>query len=415
MMEIRPTIAVLATLDTKGVEAQFLREQIEQCGGRALLVDIGVIDPPTVDPDMSRADIAIAGGGTIEALLKNPTRQSASPVMIAGASQLLGDSVANGTIHGVVAMGGTQGTSNCTAIMRNLPYGIPKVMVSTIASGDVSSFVDIKDITMMFSVCDILGLNPLTRRILANAAAAVTGMAARRDAIDVTTSEKPTIAISNLGVLTDGTMHAIERFEAAGCEVMVFHAVGSGGRAMEQLMREGVIDAVFDYAMGEISDELFGGLRAADETRLTVASELGLPQVIVPGGAEHIGLMVEPDTVPPEWEGHLHVFHNPVIFAPRLSVEQLLCVGEEIGARLVMCPGKCVVMLPRKGVSRYTVAGGPLHDQASEDAFLDAIKEALPATVQCEDHQLSAEDHRFVDVCVDRLLQLLAEHAESSH
>ena len=406
-MDAQPTIAVLATLDTKGVEAEFLREQIERAGGRAVLVDIGIVDPPTVAPDMTRAAIATAGGSSIESLQANPTRQEASPVMIAGASRLLGVAVAGGTIHGVVAMGGTQGTPNCTAIMRSLPYGVPKVMVSTIASGDVSSFVDIKDVTMMFSVCDLLGLNPLTRRILSSAAAAVTGMAAAAGAVDLTTSDKPTIGISNLGVLTDGTMHAIERFEEAGCEVMVFHAVGSGGRAMEQLMREGVIDGVFDYAMGEISDELFGGLRAADPTRLTVASELGLPQVIVPGGAEHIGLMVEPDTVPPQWAGHLHVFHNPVIFAPRLSVEQLRRVAAEIGSRLRDCPGNCVVMLPRRGVSRYTVEGGPLHDPESEATFLDAIKMALPDRVQCEDHDLAAEDHAFVDACVDRLLRML--------
>jgi len=406
-MQAAPVIAVLATLDTKGIEAQFLREQIELAGGSAVLVDIGVVDPPTVDSDISRAAIAAAGGSSIELLQENPTRQAASPVMIAGASRLLGEAVAARTIHGVVAMGGTQGTPNCTAIMRSLPYGIPKVMVSTIASGDVSSFVDIKDVTMMFSVCDILGLNPLTRRILSNAAAAVSGMAAARDSVDLTTSDRPTIAISNLGVLTDGTMRAIERFEAAGCEVMVFHAVGSGGRAMEQLMREGVIDGVFDYAMGEISDELFDGLRAADSTRLTVASEQGLPQVIVPGGAEHIGLMVEPDTVPPQWAGHLHVFHNPVIFAPRLSVEQLGLVAAEIGSRLKDCAGNCVVMLPRRGVSRYAVEGGPLHDPASETAFLNAIKAAVPASVQCEDHDLAIEDPAFVDACVDQLLQLM--------
>jgi uncharacterized protein (UPF0261 family) len=227
--------------------------------------------------------------------------------------------------------------------------------------------------------------------------------------VGITKSDKPTVGISNLGVLTDGTMHAIERFESAGCEVMVFHAVGSGGRAMEQLMREGVIDGVFDYAMGEISDELFGGLRAAGPERLTVASELGLPQVLVPGGAEHIGLLVEANTVPEAWKDHLSVFHNPVIFAPRLSTSQLEQVGAEIGKRLSGCRGDAVVMLPRKGVSRYSVPGGPLHEQSSEDRFLDAIKSALPPTVRCEEHDLAAEDPAFVQACVERLLGMLGE------
>jgi len=406
-MSEQPIIAVIATLDTKAQEAAYVAERVEAAGGVALLVDIGVVGTSGCAAGLDRAAVAKAGGTALDTLLEHPTRQAASPVMVSGATALLAKRLADGTLHGTIGLGGTQGTPNCCAIMRSLPYGMPKIMVSTIASGDVSAFVDIKDITMMFSVGDILGLNPLLRSMLSNAAAAAVGMATHAVSVVQQSGEKPLIGITNLGVLTEGTMHAVERFRQRGYESIVFHAVGSGGRAMEQLMREGVIGAVFDYALGEISDELFDGLRAADATRLTVAGELGLPQVLCPGGSEHIGLLVEADSVPEIWADHLHVFHNPVIFAPRLGDAQLATVAAAIGARLATTRGKAVMMLPRKGVSRYSVEGGPLHDSASEAAYLDAIAEAVPDSIDVVDMDAGAEDPAFVDACVDRLIELI--------
>jgi len=404
-----PIIAVIATLDTKAQEAAYVANRIEAAGGIAVLVDIGVVGEPCSGAHFDRAAVAEAGGTPLTELLRNPTRQCASPVMIAGATALLAKALAEGRLHGAIGMGGTQGTPNCCAIMRSLPYGMPKIMVSTIASGDVGPFVDIKDITMMFSVGDILGLNPLLRSMLSNAAAAAVGMAQHAMPVVQSRNDKPLIGITNLGVLTDGTMHAVERFRERGYESIVFHAVGSGGRAMEQLMREGVIGAVFDYALGEISDELFDGLRAADAARLTVAGELGLPQVLCPGGSEHIGLLVEPDTVPDAWADHLHVFHNPVIFAPRLSAIQLATVAAVIGERLKGTTCRATMMLPERGVSRYSVADGPLHDAASEQDYLDAIEAAMPSGVAVTRMDADAESVEFVDACVDQLI----EHIEA--
>jgi uncharacterized protein (UPF0261 family) len=406
-MSKKPIIAVIATLDTKAQEAAYVAERIEAAGGVALLVDIGVVGDAGCAAGLTREAIAEAGGTPLATVLKHPTRQKASPVMIAGATALLAKRLADGTLHGAIGMGGTQGTPNCCAIMRSLPYGMPKVMVSTIASGDVGAFVDIKDITMMFSVGDILGLNPLLRSMLSNAASAAVGMAKHAVPAVQQSSDKPLIGITNLGVLTQGTMHAVERFRERGYETIVFHAVGSGGRAMEQLMREGVIGAVFDYALGEISDELFDGLRAADATRLTVAGALGLPQVLCPGGSEHLGLLVEADTVPDAWADHKYVFHNPVIFAPRLNVDQLTAVAASIGKRLASTTSKAVMFLPRQGVSRYCIPGGPLHDAASEAVYLDAIAAAVPACVEVVNMDAGAEDPAFVDACVDRLIELI--------
>jgi len=397
------TIAIIATLDTKGYEVEYLRDQLADLGDQACIVDIGVVNPPMIQPDLSRERIAEAAGTTMDAVLQNPTRQEASDVMVRGATALLQEMVERGDIHGIIGLGGTQGTPNCTSVMRSLPYGFPKVMVSTMASGDVGAFVDIKDITMMFSVADILGLNPLTRRILANGAGAVHGMAMASARVKAEPDDRRVIGMTNLGVLTDGAMKAMAMLEERGYEVIVFHAVGSGGRAMEQLMREGVIHGVFDYAMGEISDELFGGFRAADANRLTVAGALGLPQVICPGGSEHIGLFVEPNTIPDEWAGWTHVFHNPVVYVPRLSGEQMERIGAEVGSRLASTSGSAVLMIPTRGVSRYSIEGGPLHDPDGDKRFFAALHEHCPSQVEVVDVDAGVEDDAFVEACVDRL------------
>jgi uncharacterized protein (UPF0261 family) len=327
--------------------------------------------------------------------------------MIAGATRLLTERLEAGDLDGVIGLGGTQGTSNCTAVMQALPYGLPKVMVSTVASGDTSAFVGIRDVTMMFSVGDILGRNPITRKILANAAGAAWGMAQTHVEIAPPGSDKPVIGMTNLGVLTAGAQRALELFNKAGYEVIVFHAVGSGGRAMEQMMREGLIGAVFDYALGEISDELFHGLRAGGPERLSVAGELGLPQVLCPGGAEHIGLIVAPDTVPPAYRSHKHVFHNPIIFAPRLSPDQLQRVGAEIGKRLQSTRGRATFLVPTRGVSRYSVPEGPLHDPDSDRVFFDSIRDNLPAGIEFIELDAGAEDEGFVRAAVMRLIALI--------
>lgn len=406
-MSDSPTVAILATLDTKAEEVAFLKQELESLGAKALLLDIGVVGEPGVTPDVDRAALASAGGSSLEHLLKNPSRQEASPVMIAGATKVLLERIQAGEVHGVLSLGGTQGTSNCCAVMQQLPYGLPKIMVSTVASGDCAPFVGIKDITMMFSVGDVLGLNPFTRRLLKNAAGAAYGMALGGSLDWRDPAGKPLIGMTNLGVLTEGAMHAIERFREAGYEVIVFHAVGSGGAAMEQMMKEGIIGAVFDYALGEISDALFDGLRAGDAERLTVAGKLGLPQVLCPGGSEHIGLMVEPDTVPDRYLQHQHVFHNPIIFAPRLNAEEWSSVAKEIGQRLAFTKDKAVMMLPLQGTSRYSIEGGPLRNPEEDALFFQAMRNALPSSVEVVAMDAAAEDPAFVDAAVDRLLAML--------
>lgn len=406
---MKPAIAVLATLDTKGPEARFLREQIEAQGGSAFLVDMGVVGRPAAAPDITREEVAAAGGTPLAEILRQPTRQAASPVMIAGATALLLRRLERQQLDAVLGLGGTQGTSNCAAVMQALPYGLPKILVSTVASGDTSAFVGIKDITMMFSVGDLLGLNRFTRKILANAAGAAVGMARVPVALDTRPGDMPLVGMTNLGVLTEGALVALEAFREAGCEVIVFHAVGSGGRAMEQMMKDGLIGAVFDYALGEISDELWGGLRAGGPERLTVAGALGLPQVLCPGGAEHVGLLVEANTVPEGWRGRPHVFHNPIILAPRLDQGEMVRLAQEIGRRLSSTRGCAAFFMPLRGTSRYAVQGGPLHDPAGDRAFLAELRRVLPPTVELVERDTHAEDPAFVREAVQRLLALIRQ------
>ena len=401
------TIALLITLDTKDQEAGFLKQEIEKNGHQALLIDIGIIGKPGIPADVSRNEVVKAGGGDLETLLQAPTREKANPLVVEGCVQILTNKIANNQVHAVLGLGGTQGTSTCCDIMQALPYGFPKIMVSTIASGDTSGFVGIKDITMMFSVSDILKLNPFTRKILANAAAAACGMATVDTKFVMEKGDRPLIGMTNLGVLTQGSMEAIKYIEEKGYEVIVFHAVGSGGRAMEQMMKEGIIGAVFDYAMGEIADDEWKVLRAGGPERLTVAGKLGLPQVLCPGGAEHLGILVPPNEVPEAYKNHKYVFHSPVVFVPRLNVEEIQRVADNICNRLQHTTDKAYFMIPKGGVGRYSYVGGILEDKASDEAFFNRLKAGLPKNIEVVERDLPAEDPTFVREAVDLLIRLI--------
>ncbi len=400
------TIVVLATLDTKGHEAQYLRELIEKLGDKALIVDVGVVGMPAAEADITRQVVAEAGGMPLEKLLENPTREVAAPLMAEGATKIITGLVDQGKVQGIVSMGGTQGTTLATKVMRELPYGFPKVMVSTMASGNVAPWVDIKDITMMFSVTDILGLNPVMRTILANAAGAVTGMA--QATVPMESTEKPLVGVTTVGITTIGAMKAIEVLEAAGYETIVFHAVGTGGRAMEQLMKEGVIGAVLDYSTIEVSNEMFHALLAGGDERLTVAGKLGLPQVLAPGAIEVL-VYNEPETVPPPFNTRTLIPHSPKITDVRLNGEEMRRVGEEVAKRLLHTSGEAVFIIPTGGYDSYAVAGQGFHDPAADQAFVDALKANLPPNIKVIERDTHIEDPQFATEAAQLLIELIGK------
>ncbi len=239
------------------------------------------------------------------------------------------------------------------------------------------------------------------------AAASACGMAEVTQQFKVEKSDKPLIGMSNLGVLTNGAMHAIQYIESKGYEVIVFHAVGSGGRAMEQMMREGIIGAVFDYAMGEIADDVWGVLRAGGPDRLSVAGKLELPQVLCPGGAEHLGILVPANEVPKEYEQHNYVFHSPVVFVPRLNEEEIVRVAKSICERLEHTTGQAKFLFPLGGVGRYSKLGGSLYDKKSDNAFFDYLRENLPKTIEIIEREEYVEDESFVECAIDMLIEMI--------
>jgi uncharacterized protein (UPF0261 family) len=411
-MSTRGTIVILATLDTKGVEAEFLREQIAAHGYDATVVDTGVVGEPAGRADITRTQVAEAGGTPLNELLKNPTREVAAGVMAEGATRLVTRLARGGEIHGILALGGTQGTTLSTKVMRALPYGFPKVMLSTMASGNVGPWVDIKDITMMFSVTDIMGLNRFSRQILANAAGAVCGMADARSKISTDHGAKPLVGITTVGITTKGAMKAAEVLEDAGYETITFHAVGSGGRAMEQLMREGIIGAVLDYATIEVSNQMHHALLAADDARLTTAGELGLPQVICPGAIEVL-VFNEPHTVPERYNGRTLIRHSPQITDVRLNKQEMIEVAEECVKRLSHTKRDAVYMIPRAGFDSYAVKGAGFHDPDADMAFVDVLKRKLPKNIRVVERDTHIDDPDFATEAARTLISLIEAKARS--
>ena len=404
------TIVVLATLDTKGREARYVCDQIEKSGNGTLLVDTGVVGTPAAKSDISREEVAAAGGLALGKILENPTRELAAPIMALGATRIVGDLVAKGQVHGVISLGGTQGTTLSTKVMRALPYGFPKVMVSTIASGNVAPWVDIKDITMMFSVTDILGLNVVTRKILANAAAAVSGMA--NTDVQIKHGDKPLIAITTVGITTRGAMKAVETLEEAGYDTIVFHAIGPGGRAMEQMMKEGLISAVLDYSTIEVSNEMFHALLAGGPERLTTAGKLGLPQVLCPGAIEVL-VFNEPDTVPAKYRNRTLIRHSPQITDVRLNKEEMAEVGREVARRLQYTKGNAVFLIPSFGFDSYAVEGQGFHDPEADRAFVAELKAGLPQSIRVVERNATIDDPVFAAEAARLLIALMESRADS--
>jgi uncharacterized protein (UPF0261 family) len=403
------TIVVLATLDTKGREADYLRQQIESFGDIAWVVDVGVVGRPATRSDVSREEVAKAGGKSLAELLENPSREIAAPVMAEGALKIITALAQEGKVHGIVSMGGTQGTTLATKVMRALPYGFPKVMVSTMASGNVAPWVDIKDIAMLFSVTDILGLNPVSRKILANAAGAVCGMA--NVGVELTRGERPLVAVTTVGITTQGAMKAVEVLEAAGYETIVFHAIGPGGRAMEQMMREGIIGAVLDYSTIEVSNEMYHALLAGGEERLKTAGKLGLPQVLCPGAIEVL-VFNEPETVPEKYRDRFLIRHSPQITDLRLNRDEMRAVGKEVGRRLQSTQTEAIFMIPTAGYDSYAVAGEGFYDPDADSGFVEALKASIPGNIQIIERETHIEDPAFATEAAKNLIKLIERKFE---
>jgi uncharacterized protein (UPF0261 family) len=401
---VAKTILIIGTLDTKGAEFAYVRDLIADHGHATLVMDAGVYEPAW-PADVGAARVAEAGGGSLEALRAAGDRATALEVMCRGARAAVLELVASTPIDGILGLGGSGGTAIATSAMQAMPVGMPKLMVSTMASGDVSRYVDVKDVTMMYSVVDVAGLNRLSRRILANAAGAICGMVEQEIP---PAQDRPLVSATMFGVTTQCVTRVRERLEGAGYEVLVFHATGSGGRAMEALIGDGFIVGVADITTTEWCDELVGGVLSAGPTRLDAAARTGTPQVVSLGALDMVNFGPI-DTVPAPFRDRNLYRHNPSVTLMRTTPEECARLGEIIATKLNAASGPTALFVPLGGVSMIDADGMPFHDPVADAALFTAIRDHLDRSkVELVELDLPINDPVFADAMADRLLAMLA-------
>lgn len=400
----RRTILLLGTLDTKGEEYAYVRDLIEARGHAVLVVDLGVLGEPGLKADVSAAEIAAAGGGSLDALRERGDRGSAVDVMLAGARARVPALYAEGRFHGVLGLGGGGGTAMISAALRELPVGVPKLLVSTMASGNTAPYVDVKDVTLMYSVVDIAGLNALSRRILANAAGAICGMV--EQGAPAADGDRPLIAATMFGVTTPCVQACRALLESAGYEVLIFHATGSGGRAMEGLIADGWFAGVLDVTTTEWCDEVVGGTLSAGPDRLGAAARAGVPQVVSVGALDMVNFGAV-DTMPAAFRDRLLYRHNPTVTLMRTTADECTEIGRRIAEKLNDARGPVVLVLPLGGVSMIDAAGQPFHDPAADRALFDSLRRHVSGGVRVVEVDAHINDPEFAQTLVDELLPLI--------
>jgi uncharacterized protein (UPF0261 family) len=399
------TIAVLGTLDTKGREHAFVAERIRSHGHDVLLIDVGTGAEPVVAADISRADVAAAGGLDLAAVVARGDRGECVAAMAGAAAALVGRLVEEGRIQGLISLGGGGGTAIATAALRPLPIGFPKLVVSTLASGNTAAYVGTSDIVMMPAVVDVQGLNRISRTILARAAGAICGMVEADVAPGC--DDKPLVVASMFGNTTGCLEAAVPLVEAAGYEVLVFHATGTGGRALEALVASGLVAGVLDITTTELADELVGGVLSAGPERLDAAARHGVPAVIVPGCLDMVNFG-PPETVPEQFAGRRFYAHNPQVTLMRTSAEEAAALGQLVAGKVNASRGPVRVLLPRRGLSVIGAPGGPFHDPAADAALCEALESGLRPGIPCTSLDCGINDPAFARAAVDALLSLMA-------
>ena len=397
-----PTVVLVGTLDTKGDEYAYLRDRLRLHGVNTLLVDTGTLEPPRTAPDIDRHEVAAAGGVDIDELASARDRGRAVSAMAGAAAVLIRRLYEEGRCDGVLAAGGSGNTAIATAAMQALPVGIPKLMVSTVAAGNTRDYVGASDVAMMASVTDVAGINSISGRILANAAAAMAGMV-QAPPLDLA-GQRPLIAATMFGVTTPCVTAAREALEERGYEVLVFHATGTGGDAMEGLIDSGFMTAVLDITTTELCDALVGGVLAAGPERLEVAGRNGLPQVVSLGALDMVNFGAR-DTVPPQFEGRNLYVHNPSVTLMRTTPEECAELGRIIAGKLSGARGSVALYVPLQGVSAIDIEGGPFHDPVADQALFDALRENLEGNVELHELEHNVNDPEFARAMVDKLLE----------
>ena len=403
------TVLMIGAFDSKGEEYAFLRQRIAEQGCKVVAVNTGVLGTTELFPvDVEADEVARAGGTDLGELRDSRDRGEAMKVMSQGAPVVVEKLYQEDKFDGIIGMGGTGGSSVVSAAMRALPVGVPKVCVSTAASGDTSSYVGTKDVTMIPSIVDVAGINRVSRIIFSRAAGAVCGMV--RAEIPPAVEDKPIIVASMFG----NTTECVDACEAAlaqkGYEVLIFHATGTGGQTMESLVREALVDAVLDITTTEWADEVCGGVFSAGPERLEAAGAMGLPQLIVPGCVDmaNFGGM---DTVPEKYRAAERLFYewNPSVTLMRTNVEENREMGHIFAEKANAASGPVAFLIPLKGVSILDGDGELFCDREADRAMFDAIEDHLREGIPVYKIDHNINDPEFSARAVEIVLDLIAQ------
>lgn len=409
------TVAMLGTLDTKGAEFQWMRSQLENLGHRVHLIDTGVAGQPVGTPETTREEVARRAGTSIRELIEDDDRGKALAAMSAGAARVVAELARTGSIDGFLSAGGSGGSSIAAAAMEALPVGFPKLLVSTMASGDVSPYVGASDVTVMYSVVDIAGINRLSKAVLGNAVAAIAGMAERYAGREPEPDERPLVAASMFGVTTPVVEACRAILEDAGYEVLVFHATGAGGRALEGLAAGGFLAGVLDLTTTELADELVGGVLTAGPDRLTAAGSHGIPQVVSLGALDMVNFGAR-DTVPPRFASRLLYEHNATVTLMRTTVEESAQLGDILGRKLAAASGPTALVVPGRGVSALDTSGGLFEDPAADEALTSAAVAAVAdSSVEVLHVDAHINDPEFARAAAETLLRYLTVSEENEN
>ena len=394
-----PTVLLIGTLDTKGDEYAFLRDRLTDAGVDVLLADVGTLEAPRATPDITREEVAAGTGADPAALAEAGDRGAAVTAMADAAAVLARRLHDEGRIDGVLAAGGSGNTAIATRAMQALPVGVPKLMVSTMAAGDTRDYVGSRDVAMMASVADVAGVNSVSARVLANAAAAMAGMVSAPPV--KLAEERPLVGATMFGVTTPCLTTAREELERLGYEPVIFHATGVGGQAMEGLMESGFLRGVLDVTTTELCDDLVGGVLSAGPDRLEMAGRLGLPQVVSVGALDMVNFGAR-DSVPEKFEDRNLYVHNPVVTLMRTTKEENAELGRRIASKLSKATGPTALFIPLGGVSMIDAEGQPFHDPEADAALFEELRKVGGGVelVEMEEH---VNDPAFAKAMVAKL------------
>lgn len=410
---MRPTVVLLGTLDTKGTEYDYFRRCLAEAEVDVILVDTGIREPQGAEPDVDRNEVAQLGGSSIPELIEANDRAHALDVMSLGASAILRRLRDDGKLDAVGGLGGTGGSTLISRAMQTLPVGVPKLLVSTVASGDTRPYVGDTDIVMMNSIVDIAGINRISSRIIANAAGAVAGMAKVAPPED--SGNRPVVGATMFGLTTPCVSTARQYLEERGYEVIVFHATGSGGRALENLVDAGMVDAMLDITTTELADNLVGGVFSAGPERLTAAGRAGIPQVVSVGAIDMVNFGAA-STVPQKFGNRTFHRHNDTVTLMRTTGEECDQLGREIAVKLNAANGPVAVFLPLKGTSGIATEGKSFHDPAADARLWTAIQEHSGDGIEIHTHDCDINQPEFGLAMAARLHNMYTDiHNEAAH